>query len=353
MCNDYGTSVIAPFPGPLFVRKVCQTIGWGIPVRRKAAGGKMRLICPNCGAQYEVPTEVIPASGRDVQCSDCGSTWFQHHPDHPPEEPQAAEDDLANQEQYEPEDTSSGLGSDADYGADEEEDDTSSANAEVRADPHPSADDDTYEEEDEDTPEDHTAPASEHKRREIDPAVADVLREEAERESRAREQDNRGTVETQQELGLQDTDNDAQRRSEEARARMARLRGEPEAQKTDAEMDEIDPSSRSNLLPDIDEINSSLDSDGNKEQPRSVSAAGDTTVATRKSGFRSGFRLAVILAVLGLLLYVFAPQLSGAVPQLADPLTGYVEMVNAWRAGLNDFIQGVAASLSEDGVADG
>ena len=44
----------------------------------------MRLICPNCDAQYEVPTEVVPTDGRDVQCSNCGQTWFQHHPDHMP-----------------------------------------------------------------------------------------------------------------------------------------------------------------------------------------------------------------------------------------------------------------------------
>ncbi|MCK5500021.1 MAG: zinc-ribbon domain-containing protein, partial [Tritonibacter mobilis] len=37
----------------------------------------MRLICPNCGAQYEVPEDVIPENGRDVQCSNCGDTWFQ------------------------------------------------------------------------------------------------------------------------------------------------------------------------------------------------------------------------------------------------------------------------------------
>ncbi|MEP5090684.1 MAG: zinc-ribbon domain-containing protein, partial [Paracoccaceae bacterium] len=41
----------------------------------------MRLICPNCDAQYEVPSEVIPEDGRDVQCSNCGDTWFQAHPD--------------------------------------------------------------------------------------------------------------------------------------------------------------------------------------------------------------------------------------------------------------------------------
>ncbi|MEN8840042.1 MAG: zinc-ribbon domain-containing protein, partial [Octadecabacter sp.] len=37
----------------------------------------MRMICPNCGAQYEVADDVIPASGRDVQCSNCGHTWFE------------------------------------------------------------------------------------------------------------------------------------------------------------------------------------------------------------------------------------------------------------------------------------
>ena len=42
----------------------------------------MRLICPNCGAQYEVPESVIPETGRDVQCSSCGHTWFQSHPQH-------------------------------------------------------------------------------------------------------------------------------------------------------------------------------------------------------------------------------------------------------------------------------
>jgi len=37
----------------------------------------MRLVCPNCGAQYEVDDRVIPENGRDVQCSNCGHTWFQ------------------------------------------------------------------------------------------------------------------------------------------------------------------------------------------------------------------------------------------------------------------------------------
>ncbi len=53
----------------------------------------MRLLCPKCYEEYEVTDDVIPGEGRDVQCSNCGQTWFQHHPDHtlPTEEEAAAE----------------------------------------------------------------------------------------------------------------------------------------------------------------------------------------------------------------------------------------------------------------------
>ncbi|MCB1313137.1 MAG: zinc-ribbon domain-containing protein, partial [Sedimentitalea sp.] len=43
----------------------------------------MRLTCPNCEARYEIPDEVIPLDGRDVECSNCGRIWFQTHADHP------------------------------------------------------------------------------------------------------------------------------------------------------------------------------------------------------------------------------------------------------------------------------
>ena len=36
----------------------------------------MLIKCPNCNAQYEVPNDIVPAAGRDVQCSSCSKTWF-------------------------------------------------------------------------------------------------------------------------------------------------------------------------------------------------------------------------------------------------------------------------------------
>ena len=37
----------------------------------------MRLICPECAAQYEIADGLIPADGRDVECSSCGHGWRQ------------------------------------------------------------------------------------------------------------------------------------------------------------------------------------------------------------------------------------------------------------------------------------
>ncbi|WP_303729877.1 zinc-ribbon domain-containing protein [Paracoccus solventivorans] len=35
----------------------------------------MRLICPRCGAQYEIDAAAIPAAGREVECSACDHVW--------------------------------------------------------------------------------------------------------------------------------------------------------------------------------------------------------------------------------------------------------------------------------------
>ncbi|MDA8747881.1 zinc-ribbon domain-containing protein, partial [Litoreibacter sp.] len=37
----------------------------------------MRLVCPNCDAEYEVDASLVPPEGRDVQCSNCNISWFQ------------------------------------------------------------------------------------------------------------------------------------------------------------------------------------------------------------------------------------------------------------------------------------
>ena len=257
----------------------------------------MRLTCPNCGAQYEVPDAVIPTSGRDVQCSNCGNTWFQHHPDHAPPEPEPEADPVPPAPEPEPE------------------------------------------------PEPEPAPVSQ---RRIDPEVADILREEAERERAARAAEAAGQIETQPDLGLDAPDE----RGRKARARMERLRGdkgrdadasgdaEP-AQRAPAAgaQEDIDPPSRRNLFPDIDEINSSLSSSEDNGMPPPILPE-EALPSPRRSGFRAGFRLAVITVVVALIIYVMAPQIVALAPDLQGPLGQYVAAVDALRALLSQTVAG-------------
>lgn len=281
----------------------------------KATGGEMRLICPNCGAQYEVPEEVIPDDGRDVQCSNCGDTWFQTHPDHP--------------RQDEPEPTA------------EDELDLAQVDGQDAADDQPDWVEPDDEEEDTVFPEEESP-----SRRELDPDVASVLREEASRENEARAAE-RGGLETQPDLGLEPSQDEADRRSHQAKARMARLRGVSTPREEPQEDDDIDPGTRRGLLPDIDDINSTIASAEASDSPDTSARDGTRVAAPPPSGggFRRGFRLAILLAIIATAIYIFSPQIAEMVPALADPLIAYVETVNQWRAQLNEAVAPLIAQV--------
>ena len=242
----------------------------------------MRITCPNCGAQYEVPDEVIPADGRDVQCSNCGDTWFQAHPDYPLDEP---EPEAAPEPPPPP------------------------PPPPPRPDPAP--------------PRPETrAPTP----RQIDPDVAEILREEAAHESRLRAREGE-TLESQGDLGLDSLPpSEPSNAGREARDRMARLRGETPPPAPDRP--------RSRLLPDVEEINSTLTaSDKPAPQPTPEQAKVDFPVAAppRRSGFMRGFSLVLVLAALLVVVYLQADAIAEAVPATAPALQSYVETVNAAR----------------------
>ena len=261
----------------------------------------MRLICPNCDAQYEVVDDVIPAEGRDVQCSNCGQTWFQHHSDHVPEEAETADlpEDLA-----EPDDTT--------------------AEDEARAD------------------------APEPQRRELDPSVADILRQEAEIENQARNQAAEA-LESQPDLGLDNSESDTDRRAREARERIARMRGEDPgpSQVSEAAATAAAIGSRRDLLPDIEEINSTLRSTSDRQAgtPAEATEPRDVPVARKKSAFRRGFMLMVVLALILGAIYVFAPQIAQAVPQVDPYLSAYVAQVDTARGWLDGQITALLTTL--------
>lgn len=271
----------------------------------------MRLICPNCDAQYEVPDDVMPVAGRDVQCSNCGQTWFQHHPDHTPTEQSELID-------------------------------------------APSPDEET-------APPPPPPPAQTPERKQLDPAVADILRQEAEAEQVARRNSQSEGLESQPDLGMDLEDNSyedaAERRAREARDRMARLRGNdaPEVQAAGGTAPANESAaaaaalgSRRDLLPDIEEINSTLRSG----TARTGAGAADLdpeieapTHQRKRRGFRAGFLTMLMIFVVLAIVYVFAPRLSAAVPALASPLQSYVETVDKGRSWLDEKVQGMLKSL--------
>ncbi len=303
----------------------------------------MRLTCPNCGAQYEVPDDVVPPEGRDVQCSNCGNTWFQAHPDDAPApisapavaapapEPEpaptptpkepatpapAATPDVAPEETADavPEAAHEDTPEITDKATDKAEDDPedeAEIEIELLDDPDPA----------------RPAPVQQPVRQALDPSISDILRQEAAREAELRAQDS-VPLETQPDLGLDDLPQDeAAQRAKQARDRMAKMRGEQPAPQ--------DPGSRRDLLPDIEEINSSL---RGADSPRTDTADLQDTPAPARGGFARGFALVIILTVILLVIYVNAPRLAQAVPQANPALNAYVALVDQGRAWLDGLL---------------
>jgi predicted Zn finger-like uncharacterized protein len=235
----------------------------------------MRLVCPNCGAEYDVADEAIPASGRDVQCSNCGHGWF-------------ASRDAAPEQ---------------------------SAETEKQAEPS--------------TQEDpaQPAPAPYHG---LDPEVAAILQEEADREARAREAEHRAALETQTEMALADAPTG--RKVTVPESARVEIRPAPEDYVASPTAGVAD----NEALPDIDRLNSSLRGeevdfqDGFETLPPEVSTTG------ARRGVRLGFWLILLCAIGLAATYYFAPQITDALPQSEPILDRYVGFVNEIRIWLDD-----------------
>ncbi|MGJ8604430.1 MAG: zinc-ribbon domain-containing protein [Marivita sp.] len=274
----------------------------------------MRLSCPSCGAQYEVPDDVIPEDGRDVQCSNCGVTWFQaRDPDLSPDalaaEAAAPKDAVWHPEVESDVDTRPSVNQDADPG--------------------------------------NTPPPAPPKRRGLDPSVADILREEAELEKRARGSE-AGLLEEQPDLGLQEPEDEAAKRARQAQDRMRKLRGEdPEAAAAVAAASAVTdrPKSRRDMLPDVEEINQTLRASTERREIRSAQADLEDDEDT-PGGFGRGFIFALLIFAIAAALYVFAPQLSDSIPQLTAPLDGYVALVDQARVWLDTQIAAVMGLIN-------
>lgn len=336
----------------------------------------MRLTCPNCGARYEVDDAMIPPDGRDVQCSECSTTWFQpgRSAAPPPETtpaPGAVQDRAgdAPPPAEEPVRTDAGAAAgsstaDPDHAPSERAVRSGPGDAPRTPDPEPVADpapkperepepeaavppevripasaevatrvvppNDTPEEpETADDPEASDVSA----RRPIDPAIRDILREEAEREARLRREE-AAPVETQGEMPLEEhpltQSRRARRRADLEDAEDIFAAGVAKAAQASA--------SRRDLLPDIEEINSTLRATEPAEpQAEETVHEAPRRISRRGQGVRIGFILTLLLAGVAFYVYANADFVASRVPQLAPELTIYRDTVDDLRFRLDDF----------------
>ena len=334
----------------------------------------MRIICPNCTAHYEIAEDLIPVGGRDVQCSSCGTGWFQEAA--PPDEaaPVAPAPDAAH----------------PDAGAD-------NPPVSDRTDPG-----DTNREENEAPPAPPVpanVPGPLPRRRPVDFAALDILQEERAREERLRAAEGRAAADSAPaapppdevltapapEPAAETTPApvpaeraDPSGHGSDARARLAaaasvaraRARsadpdgrddgeagGTPPAASVTSPASDASPdaaaapeaarSARRDLLPDIEEINSSL-----RPDDRVADAAVETRAPVPRdasSAFRAGFLIACAIALLLLGAYVFASPLAEAIPSLAPVLDDWVGWVTDLRVGLDGAVEAVLMRVAPEG----
>jgi predicted Zn finger-like uncharacterized protein len=381
----------------------------------------MRLVCPNCEAKYEVPDDAVPDTGRDVQCTNCGHSWFQMRaraggspfvapastePAVPAAEPAvepvvpaseaekpATTAPVEEPDVIEPEGVREAFGDTAAEPASSDsapldgvsvalpEGDavpesakvatTSQYAAEPMADsaPEPAVDAvarSFASDEVDPVPEPRSAtelpadadvlmpaddasadmvasdvtneaisgpasavasevatddipgPAPDYA---VDDSVLAILREEAEREANARRAE---ALESQTDLGID--------------AAM------PPKGAAVAEAD-AKPAARRDLLPDVEEINSTLRPSEMQDDTDAPDFVSPPPEAPR--GFRSGFLSLMTFAILAAALYLVAPRLAVMVPALAVPLEGYVSIVDSLRLGLDGMMRSATVAISD------
>ena len=250
----------------------------------------MRLNCPNCEAQYEVPDDVIPPEGRDVQCAACGETWFQPNPG----SPDAGAEDVPD--------------------AAEDPEENAAENAAENA--------------------EETVSDTRAGRRELDPDVANVLREEAAREKRTRAAP-RGEPDVQDAARVPPARTDRPAPAARQASDASKISTPPDRAGTASPRPRAsDPSARQGLFPDIEEINSSLAPTGGAAEGSDDASAAPSPYG----GFRGGFLVAVLVALAALLIYVFAAQLGAAIPGLQGALAEYVGWIDGMRGWLNSLV---------------
>lgn len=266
----------------------------------------MRLICPNCDAQYNVADDAIPEGGRDVQCSSCAHTWFQT------EKPVIPGRDTTR----------------------------------ILTKPLPNAKPDA-----DDAPEQaaatQTAAPPVQERKKLDFAVANILREEAGRSTSAPDSENATHPATQAETraAAVDTNETLRRIARMTEAEGGKRAGTAPVGAAAAATAAATAEANLRAIPDINEINAALRARA-EASDRSGLTETEKQEAVQRSGFRRGFFFVLIVFAILIAPYFFADQISDNLPQTRSVMATYVQTVDDIRIWLNAQAGAIASLIS-------
>ena len=326
----------------------------------------MRLICPNCEAQYEVPDDAIPPGGRDVQCSNCQQSWFQtQKPVTParnalmlePSDPHAAPEEDAADKQPVASELYDDLEEDviADNAVTEAMPDVTEA-AEVNAEEIPSsapeqaALEETAPQQEAPPPQQATTPPAQAaassdtqneplKRKPLDDAVANILREEA-----ALGGAPAATGPIASPPATETPKAAAPVTEDKTRQRIALMTKEEGGNASGSQQSDIAAQTDAHMrtIPTINEINATLRARAQASDMSGLTEA-EKYEAVQRSGFRRGFFMILIIFAILILPYIFADQIIENLPQTKDIMTSYVVMVDQIRISLGDLVNSLTS----------
>jgi resuscitation-promoting factor RpfA len=171
----------------------------------------------------------------------------------------------------------------------------------------------------------------------VDESVLAILREEADREAKAR------AAEAQRPETPPGSVAKSTASGKKKKPAAVPLDDEPAAETADDDIG-LKSATRRDLLPDVEEINSTL-------RPSEVPVEADPTGAVMAArepsgGFRTGFLTMMTIAIIGAVFYIAAPTLARLVPGLSDPLMAYVGMVDGLRLSLDGMMRSATVAIN-------
>jgi len=281
----------------------------------------MRLICPNCDAQYNVADDAFADGGRDVQCSSCDHTWFQtkRRANVSREVSRVLSTPMPSVRKTK----SRGLGS---YNTPQ-----AAVKSEAYDTPQGAAQTDGPK---------HEPMQDGPRHRPVDPEIANILKQEA---ATRRTQTDYSTQprKKSRDLKPQDIEETLRRVSEMTVESGGTLAGEsPAVAAAVAAASQADP----RAIPDITEINTAL-----RARAEATDQSGLTelqTVKRERRGFRRGFFVVLLLVAIAVGPYIFADEIVNAMPEWQEPMTTYVAVMDELRRSLNialDAVKGLFA----------